>query len=62
MKRNTSTNTRNAWTPQQEKQLRTASRKRTPVSTVARTLRRTEGATRQKAHSMGLSLGARARG
>jgi hypothetical protein len=37
-------------------------RKKTPVRKIAKKLRRTEGATRQKAFSMGLSLDTRARG
>jgi len=35
-------------------------KKKTPASKIAKSLKRTEGATRQKAFSMGLSLNSRA--
>jgi hypothetical protein len=47
---------RREWSPQEITQLKQASKKKIPVKKIARTLRRTEGATRQKAFSMGLSM------
>ena len=40
--------------------LKTLAKKKTRVASIARTLKRTEGATRQKAFSLGLSLDSRA--
>jgi hypothetical protein len=48
-----------AWTPEQLRTLKTLARKKTHASKIAKTLKRTEGATRQKAFSMGLSLDSR---
>jgi hypothetical protein len=48
-----------AWTKTHEKELRTHSKKKTPVTSIARAMKRTAGALRQKAHAMGLSLGHR---
>ena len=45
----------------QERELKRHSRVRTPVSKIARAMKRTEGALRQKAFAMGLPLGHRAR-
>ena len=42
------------------KELKSLARKKTPTKKIAKALRRTEGATRQKACSMGLSLDSRA--
>jgi len=50
---------RRAWTSEQERTLKTLARKKTHASKIAKTLNRTEGATRQKAFSMGLSLDSR---
>lgn len=50
---------RRAWTQSDERTLRNASRKHLPAPRVAKKLKRTEGATRQKAFAMGLSLEAR---
>jgi hypothetical protein len=50
---------RKPWTTIDERNLRQHSKARTPAKRVARQMRRSEGATRQKAHSMGLSLGER---
>ena len=47
---------RRAWTTADVRMLKTAARKKTRASSIARTLKRTEGATRQKAFSLGLSL------
>ena len=48
-----------AWTKAHESALRTHSRKKTPVTAIAKAMKRTAGALRQKAHAMGLSLGHR---
>ena len=47
---------RRAWTPAQVRTLKTLARKKTHAANIAKTLKRTVGATRQKAFSMGLSL------
>ena len=39
--------------------LKTLAKKKTPAKKIAKSLKRTEGATRQKAFSMGLSLDSR---
>jgi hypothetical protein len=49
-----------AWTSIQVRELKALARKKTPAARIARTLKRTEGATRQKALSIGLSLDSRA--
>ena len=51
---------RREWTASDVRTLKTLAKKKTRVANIARTLKRTEGATRQKAFSMGLSLDARA--
>jgi hypothetical protein len=51
--------TRVAWTKGHEKELRSYSKKKTPVTSIAKAMKRTAGALRQKAHAMGLSLGHR---
>jgi hypothetical protein len=54
---------RRAWTAKDVRMLKKLAGKRTRATKIARALRRTEGATRQKAFSLGLSLetrGARA--
>jgi hypothetical protein len=50
---------RRAWTPDQVRTLKTLARKKTQAARIAKTLKRTEGATRQKAFSMDLSLDSR---
>jgi hypothetical protein len=50
---------RRPWTKGDEQELRTHSKNKSPVNTVARAMKRTVGALRQKAFSMGLSLGHR---
>ena len=47
---------RRAWTSEQVRGLKTMARKKTPAPQTAKRLKRTEGATRQKAFSLGLSL------
>jgi hypothetical protein len=50
---------RRAWTSGHVRALKTLARRKTPARTIARALKRTEGATRQKAFSLGLSLESR---
>ena len=47
---------RRAWTKEDIRVLKTLARQKTPASKIARTLKRTEGATKQRASSMGVSL------
>ena len=49
-----------AWTSVQVRELKALARKKTPAGKIAKSLKRTEGATRQKAFSLGLSLDSRA--
>ena len=51
---------RRVWTTEQVRTLKTLAKKKSPAGRIAKTLKRTEGATRQKAFSMGLSLDSRA--
>jgi NADH:ubiquinone oxidoreductase subunit len=51
---------RGAWTTEHVRTLKTLVKKKSPAGSIAKTLKRTEGATRQKAFSMGLSLDSRA--
>ena len=51
---------RRAWTPADVRTLKAHAKKKTRAKSIARTLKRSEGATRQKAFSMGLSLDTRA--
>jgi hypothetical protein len=50
---------RRAWTAVEVRELKTMARKKTPAGRIAKKLRRSEGATRQKAFSIGLSLDSR---
>jgi hypothetical protein len=50
---------RRAWTATEVRELKTMAKKKTAASHIARKLKRTEGATRQKAFSIGLSLDSR---
>jgi hypothetical protein len=50
---------RRAWTAGEVRDLKALARKKTPASQIAKKLKRTEGATRQKAFSIGLSLDSR---
>ncbi len=50
---------RRAWTATEVRELKTMSKKKTAASRIAKKLKRTEGATRQKAFSIGLSLDSR---
>ena len=47
---------RRSWTSSDVRTLKTMARKKTRAASIARSLKRTEGATRQKALSLGLSL------
>ena len=47
---------RRSWTASEVRELKSAARKKTPARKIARNLKRSEGATRQKAFSIGLSL------
>jgi len=49
-----------AWTSVQVRELKTMAKKKTPAARIAKKLKRSEGATRQKAFSIGLSLDSRA--
>jgi len=51
---------RRAWTSAQVSELKTMARKKSPAAKIAKKLKRSEGATRQKAFSIGLSLDSRA--
>jgi hypothetical protein len=51
---------RREWTKTDVRELKMLAREKTPVRKIARTLKRTEGATRQKAFSLGVSLDSRA--
>ena len=51
---------RRAWTSEQVRTLKSLAKKKRRAPDIARTLKRTEGATRQKAFSLGLSLESRA--
>jgi hypothetical protein len=48
-----------AWTAENVRTLKTMAKKKVSASKTAKALKRTEGATRQKAFSMGLSLDSR---
>ena len=51
---------RRAWTKEDVRTLKTLARKKTHAAKIAKTLKRTVGATRYKAFSLGLSLDSRA--
>jgi hypothetical protein len=51
---------RRTWNATDIRELKSLARKKTPAGRIAKKLKRTEGATRQKAFSMGLSLDSRA--
>jgi NADH:ubiquinone oxidoreductase subunit len=50
---------RREWTKKDIRELKTLARAKTPAGKIARSLKRTEGATRQKAFALGLSLDTR---
>jgi hypothetical protein len=49
-----------AWTPENIRMLKTLAKKKTRAASIAKALKRSEGATRQKAFSLGISLDSRA--
>ena len=51
---------RRAWSTADVRTLKAGAKRKTRAATLARSLKRTEGATRQKAFSLGLSLNSRA--
>jgi hypothetical protein len=48
-----------AWSSENVRTLKSLAKKKKPAGAIAKALKRTEGATRQKAFSMGLSLDTR---
>ena len=50
---------RRRWTKTELRELKSLARAKTPAGKIARSLKRTEGATRQKAFALGVSLDAR---
>jgi hypothetical protein len=50
---------RRAWTKTDVRELKVLAREKTPARKIARSLKRSEGATRQKAFSLGVSLDSR---
>jgi hypothetical protein len=50
---------RRAWSKEEERELRSHSKNKSSLNTVVRSMKRTAGALRQKAFSLGLSLGHR---
>jgi hypothetical protein len=53
------TSKKRAWSATDVRTLKALARKRTRAGKIAKTLKRSEGATRQKAFSLGVSLDAR---
>jgi hypothetical protein len=51
---------RRHWTTENVRTLKSLAKKKAPAASIAKTLKRTEGATRQKAFSLGMSLDSRA--
>jgi len=51
---------RRVWTLEQVRTLKTLAKKKKRAASIAKTLKRSEGATRQKAFSLGVSLDSRA--
>jgi hypothetical protein len=49
------------WTPADLRELKKHSREKTPVSKVAKSMKRTEATVRMKAYQLGLSIGHRRR-
>ena len=52
---------RREWSAQDERELTKHSKSKTPVKDISKALKRTPGALRQKARSLGISLGHRGR-
>jgi hypothetical protein len=53
------TQARNPWSKEDIRELKAHSKARTPVAKLAKAMKRTEGAVRQKAKSIGIGLGHR---
>jgi hypothetical protein len=53
--------TRREWTAKDLRELKSLARQKTPARRIGRKLRRSEGAVRQKAYAVGLSLRVRGR-
>jgi hypothetical protein len=53
---------RREWTKKHVRELKTLARQKTPAARIAKSLKRTLGATRQKAFSLGVSLDSRSAG
>lgn len=53
------TQARNPWTKEAIRELKAHSKARAPVAKVAKAMKRTEGAVRQKAKTIGIGLGHR---
>jgi hypothetical protein len=51
--------TRREWTKEDVRELKALARQKTPVAKIAKSLKRTPGATQQKAFSLGVSLDSR---
>ena len=51
---------RREWTKDDVRELKTLARQKTPVAKIAKSLKRTAGATQQKAFTLGVSLDTRA--
>jgi hypothetical protein len=51
---------RREWTRDDVRELKSLAKSKTPAKKIAKSLKRTEGATRQKAFSLGVSLDSRA--
>ena len=51
---------RRQWTKKHVRKLKKLAKKKIPAASIAKTLKRSEGATRQKAFTLGLSLDSRA--
>ncbi|MDC7786004.1 hypothetical protein PQJ75_14280 [Rhodoplanes sp. TEM] len=50
---------RRGWTKDDVKELKALAKQKLPTAKIAKALKRTEGATRQKAYSLGVSLDSR---
>ena len=50
---------RRAWTAEHVRTLKSMAKQKSPAANIAKSLKRSEGATRQKAFSIGLSLDSR---
>jgi hypothetical protein len=48
---------RREWTSQDERELKRHSKNKTPVKAISKALKRTPGALRQKARSLGITIG-----